>query len=87
MVKIKTVFQLHEYKYNIKFCRWTISKSVAELSSILSVKCRQKPSLIKKQKKNKQKNKTKKKKNSCAHLLQTLPQGYSDFLPCKWGLL
>ena len=53
MVKIKTVFQLHEYKNNIKFCRWTISKSVAELSSILSVKCRQKPSLIKKKKKKK----------------------------------
>ena len=43
MVKLRTFIQLHEYKYNIKFCRWTVFKSVGELSSILSVKCLQKP--------------------------------------------
>ena len=43
MVKIRTFFQLHEYKYNIKFCRRTIFKSVGELSSILSVNCLPKP--------------------------------------------
>ena len=42
MVNIRTFFQLHEYKYNIKFCRWTVFKSVGELSSILSVNCLQK---------------------------------------------
>ena len=39
MVQIRTFFQLHEYKYNIKFCQWTVFKSVGELSSILSVNC------------------------------------------------
>ena len=43
MVKIRTFFQLHEYKYNIKFCRWSVFKGVGELSSILSVNCLQKP--------------------------------------------
>ena len=43
MVNIRTFFQLHEYKYNIKFCRGTVFKSVGELSSILSVNCLQKP--------------------------------------------
>ena len=40
MVKIRTCFQLHKYKYNVKFCRWTVFKSVGELSSkTLSVNC------------------------------------------------
>ena len=42
MVNIRTFFQLHEYKYNIKFCPWSVFKSVGELSSILSVNCLQK---------------------------------------------
>ena len=42
MVNIRAFFQLHEYKCNIKFCRWTAFKGVGELSSILSVNCLQK---------------------------------------------